>query len=76
MTNDSFPRWSTEALISIAYRVTPEHERDNWVATSTARYADEECTRELYDPEELRGFVIEQLEEYGITQADVNFMKS
>lgn len=76
MAADSFPRWSTEILISICFAVTPAGERADWVVTSASRYADEEGTTELYSKDELRAFAIEQLEEYGITQHDVNQMKS
>lgn len=68
MTTDSFPRWSTAVLINICFRVTPRHEQENWVVTS--------ASRELYTEEELREFAIEQLEDYGITEHDVNMMKS
>lgn len=74
--NDNFAFWGTDDLIGICFRVTPKGELGNWVVTSAARYADEEGTTELYDREALRAFAVEQLEEYGITESDINRMKS
>ena len=75
MANDSFPRWSTEVLIGICFRVTPRGEQADWVVTSPARYT-EDGTAERYTEDELRGFAVEQLEDYGVTEANVNQMKS
>lgn len=75
MANDSFPRWSTEVLIGICFRVTPKHELAGWVVTSDQRYT-EDGRSERYTKDELRTFAIEQLEDYGITEHDVNMMKS
>lgn len=68
MANDSFSRWTTGQLVGIAFRVTPKHELAGWTATSEAA--------ETVDEDELRFQVIEQLECYGITEHDVNSMKS
>lgn len=65
---DEFSFWSTEALIGICFRVTPQGERANWVVTSESV-----CD---YAKDELRAFAIEQLEDYGITVHDINDMKS
>lgn len=73
--NDSFPFWGTDVLMSICFRVTPVHEQGNWVITSRIFRFDENG-QELYDREALRAFAVEQLEDYGITEADVNRMKS
>lgn len=75
MANDSFPRWSTEVLIGICFRVTPQWEQDNWVVTSAERFT-EDGTAERYTEDQRREFAVEQLEDYGITEADVNSMKS
>jgi hypothetical protein len=74
--DDDFAFWGTEVLISICFRVTPQHEQRDWVVTSKARYADEDGTVEAYSPQALRAFAVEQLEEYGITESDINSMKS
>lgn len=65
--DDQFGVWSTPVLVSIAFRITPAHERTNWVATSPGaeEYGDQ-----------LRDLVVEQLEDYGISIHDVNQMKS
>lgn len=76
--DDSFAFWCTEVLIDICFRVTPRHEWTNWVVTSNEdRYqVINEVHVELYDPQALRAFAVEQLEDYGITVHDVNRMKS
>lgn len=66
--DDQFGVWSTGVLVSIAFRVTPQHERANWVATSPEA--------EDYSEDKLRDLVVEQLECLGITIHDVNQMKS
>lgn len=78
MATDSFPRWSTEILMGICFRVTPKWERDNWVITSRDfRYQTVDGKLvEIYTKDALRAFAVEQLEDYGITEADVNMMKS
>lgn len=73
--DDSFAFWGTEVLIGICFRVTPRHEQSQWVVTSADRY-DADGTTELYDRQALRAFAVEQLECQGITEHDVNLMKS
>jgi hypothetical protein len=76
--DDSFANWDVHVLMDICFRVTPRHEYDNWVVTSVDfRYQVVDGVHvELYDPQALRAFAVEQLEDYGITEADVNRMKS
>lgn len=74
--DDDFAFWTTDQLIGICFRVTPAREQAHWVVTSTSRYADEEGTTEAYTRQALRGFAVEQLEEYGITHAAICQMKS
>lgn len=66
---DPYAYWPTAILVSIAYRVTPAHERPQWVATSgqdTSRMTDDD----------LRFYVTEQLQDYGITHRAICDMKS
>lgn len=72
---DSFPRWSTEVLMGICFRITPHWERDNWVITGREFRYDQDG-QEIYTKDQLRAFAVEQLEDYGITEHDVNCMKS
>mgnify|MGYP001581964802 CR=1 FL=1 len=91
---DTFATWDTLTLAGIAYRVTPRHERDNWVATADDREwrqdvgdvfaydgsRDQQTGKSIpvqrMPDEDLRGFLLEQLDHYGITLRDVNRMKS
>jgi hypothetical protein len=76
--DDSFAFWGTDILIGICFRVTPKWEQDNWVVTSVDfRYQVIDGIHvELYDRQALRAFAVEQLEDYGVTLADVNRMLS
>lgn len=91
---DAFATWSTLTLAGIAYRITPQHERDNWVATADDREwrrdgddvfaydgtRDQQTGKSIpvqrMPDEDLREFVLEQLDHYGITLDAVNRMKS
>lgn len=91
-SGDQFLGWSTQDLIGIADRVTPDHALGNWVATVgtwqwdaaeqmwNRRERNEatgtmDVTMSMGD-DSLREYVIEQLENYRITRADVGYMKS
>jgi hypothetical protein len=91
---DAFAVWDTLTLAGITFRVTPQHEYDNWIATVDDREwritdgeawaydgnRDEETGQSIVAARmpagELREYVIEQLDHYGVTLSDVNRMKS
>ena len=60
-STDAFPRYSTQQLQQMAFRVTPKHEWHNWAATS--------ADAEDHDPGTLRSLLHEQMAEYGVSQA-------
>lgn len=66
--DDQFSFWSTDVLIGICFRVTPQSEWPHWVVTSEAV--------EDYDKAQLREFAVEQLECQGVDIHAVNQMKS
>lgn len=91
--SDGFGSWDTATLASIAWRVTPQHERSDWVCTADNREwhirdgvaratngSRDENGRSIVvmelAAEDLREFVVEQLEALGIDYAAVNHMKS
>jgi hypothetical protein len=79
-SGDQFLGWSTRILIGIANRVTPQNERDNWVATTTEGVwewnSDDEMWQLRVRDEQTGGTVVKQaygddlIREFVIEQLD------
>lgn len=63
-----FEKFTTYQLQQVAFRITPRAELAGWVATGP--------DVDQYTEADLRDFVVEQLDCYGITAGDINAMRA
>ena len=91
LENDTHPGFSTKALLNYADKYTPRSERYQWIGTQgypkqlpngsweiemfDPKTADT-WTEGPYDSQDMRAYVQEQLNHYGLTEAEINRRRS
>lgn len=84
---DTYDSLSLQSLIRAAYRITPANDADSWVITdrSKGQWTIGKEEMKLYKGghivdnmsfDDMRSYVVEQLEHYGVTTHQINRMQS